>query len=221
MLYNAAPMRAAWASIAALLVCGGSVLADPLEPASAPPPSAPMREFPPLRLPSLTHEMQFGIALMPGTGFRSIFPYQDKTYCGVIRDGQPSRVCTGRLPFFLDGELSFGLSRHWDVLVDMRFGIETDFTGTHQFAVAPGFRYWVDPELGFKFFAMFQGVLDSTDQQNPALAQNDVGVRNANGAMFEVMRNLGIYAQFGETLAFRRWLRFEVDFGLGVQARFP
>jgi hypothetical protein len=35
------------------------------------------------------------------------------------------------------------------------------------------------------------------------------------------MRNLGFYLQFGETLGFRRWLRFEIDGGVGVQARIP
>ena len=49
----------------------------------------------------------------------------------------------------------------------------------------------------------------------------DFGVRNANGVMLEVMRNLGFYLQFGETVGFVRWLRFEVDGGIGVQARFP
>jgi len=50
---------------------------------------------------------------------------------------------------------------------------------------------------------------------------NDFGVRNANGFMFEVMRNLGFYVQFGETIGFARWLRFEIDGGVGVQARMP
>ena len=39
--------------------------------------------------------------------------------------------------------------------------------------------------------------------------------------MFEVMRNFGVYVQFGETIGFVRWLRFEIDVGIGVQARFP
>jgi hypothetical protein len=39
--------------------------------------------------------------------------------------------------------------------------------------------------------------------------------------MFEVMRDLGFYAQIGETIGFVRWLRFEIDVGAGVQARFP
>jgi hypothetical protein len=39
--------------------------------------------------------------------------------------------------------------------------------------------------------------------------------------MYEVMRNLGLYIQFGETLGFVRWMRFEIDVGVGVQARLP
>ena len=80
---------------------------------------------------------------------------------------QGKRVCTGMLPFFLDVQPSFGFAEHWDVLVDLRFGIGTDFTTSHQFAVAPGFRYWVDPELPFKFYATIQGVFDATAQHNP------------------------------------------------------
>ena len=39
--------------------------------------------------------------------------------------------------------------------------------------------------------------------------------------MFEVMPDLGFYVQLGDTMGFVRWLRFEVDLGAGVQARFP
>ena len=53
------------------------------------------------------------------------------------------------------------------------------------------------------------------------IKNNDFGVRNANGLMFEVMRNFGFYIQFGETVGFVRWLRFEIDGGAGVQARIP
>jgi hypothetical protein len=201
-------------------------------PAAAPPPAAaavpvgpsqptleaqPPKRFPKLRQASLLHKYQLGIALLPGAGFRGIAPYEDGINCGE----QAKRVCTGKLPFFIDVQPSFGFAEHWDVLVDLRFGIENDFTRSRQFAIAPGVRYWVDPELPFKFFATIQGVFDATAQGDPRLANNDFGVRNSNGLMFDVMRNLGIYIQLGETLAFRRWLRFEIDGGVGVQARIP
>jgi hypothetical protein len=190
---------------------------QPGQPGPPPGLARPPKSFPKLRQPSLLHKYQLGIAMLPGVGFRGIFPYKENINCGQ----QAKRVCTGMLPLFIDVQPSFGFAEHWDALIDLRFGIGTDFTSSHQFAIAPGVRYWVDPELGTKFYATIQGVFDATAQQNPAVHDNDFGVRNANGFMFEVMRNLGFYLQFGETLGFRRWLRFEIDGGVGVQARIP
>jgi hypothetical protein len=177
----------------------------------------PPKSFPKLRQASLLHKYQLGISLMPGVGFRGIFPYQENIPCGQ----QGKRVCTGLLPFFLDAQASFGIAQHWDLLVDVRFGILTDFTTSHQFAVAPGFRYWVDPELPVKFYATLQGVFDATAQHDSMVKNNDFGVRNANGMMFEVMPNFGFFVQFGETVGFVRWMRFEIDGGAGIQARIP
>jgi hypothetical protein len=196
--------------------------APPAVPAPAAPRAVAAKTFPKLKAPTMVHYQQFGIALLPGTGYRAIFPYQNQN--GVtINCGQPGKtVCTGRLPTFLDVQPSFGFADHWDVLIDLRFGLEQDFTTTHQFAVVPGVRYWVDPEEGAKFFATLQVAYDVTSQHDPFLKHNDdVAMRNSNGFMFEVMRNFGVYLQFGETIGFVRWLRFEIDAGLGVQARLP
>jgi hypothetical protein len=192
-------------------------------PAASPPPSVsrPPKQFPKLRQASLLHKYQLGLAMMPGVGYRGIFPYAGSNDQMINCGQQGKRVCTGLLPFFLDVQPSFGFAEHWDVLIDLRFGIGTDFTTSHQFAVAPGFRYWVDPELGFKFYATIQGAFDATAQHNPMVKDTDFGIRNSNGFMFEVMRNLGFYIQVGETLGFVRWLRFEIDGGVGVQARIP
>jgi hypothetical protein len=209
---------------ASALLLSSSAWADQ-PPADAPPPAAApaaarpqqTRSFARLATPSLNHVLQFGLSVMPGTGYRGIFPYEENINCGQA----DKRVCTTRLPFFVDVQPSFGISAKWDVLVDLRFGIEKDFTQSRQFAVAPGFRYWVDPELPVKFYATIQVAYDTTDQNNQSITNNDIAVRNANGVMFEVMRNVGFFLQFGETIGFRRWLRFEVDAGMGVQARFP
>ena len=195
----------------------------PPVPAGAPvvapvPTGAPKTKvFRKLRAPSLLHKNQFGIAVMPGIGFRVIAPYKEMVSCGE----QAKRVCTGLLPFFLDVQPSFGFAEHWDVIVDLRFGIMTDFTQSRELAVAPGVRYWVDNDLETKFYATIQGVFDATAQHNTAVRGTDLGVRNANGFMFDVMRNLGIYLQFGETIGFVRWLRVEIDAGVGVQVRIP
>jgi hypothetical protein len=125
------------------------------------------------------------------------------------------------LPTFLDVQPSFGVALHWDVLADLRFGLAEDFSGNHQFAVAPGVRYWVDPKEQTKFFATVQIADDTTAYKGMLKHDDDVALRNSNGFMYEVMRNFGVYVQFGETIGFLRWLRFEVDAGLGVQARLP
>jgi hypothetical protein len=184
---------------------------------AAAPSAAPPKTFPALKPPTMSHFLQFGIALLPGTGYRAVFPYQENVDCG-----QPGkRVCTGRLPFFLDVQPSFGFANHWDLLVDLRFGLGQDFTSSHEFAVAPGVRYWVDPQEHTKFFATVQVAYDTTAQHDATIRNNDVALRNSNGFMVEIMRNLGAYVQFGETIGFVRWLRFEIDGGLGVQVRLP
>ena len=189
-------------------------------PDSAAPPagrSPTIKQFPKLTQPSLMHVYQLGLALLPGVGFRIIAPYKETIDCGQ----QAKHVCTGLLPFFIDVQPSFGFAQHWDVLIDLRFGIGVDFTQTREFAVAPGVRYWVDPDQPTKFFATIQGVFDATQQNNVAVRDNDFAIRNSNGFMFEVMRNLGFYLQFGETVGFARWMRLEIDGGVGVQARIP
>ena len=180
-------------------------------------PWASSQVFPPLASPSLSHRAQFGIALLTASGFRALFPYQEGIYCG-----QPGkRVCTARIPTYMDVQPSFGLSDGWDALVDLRFGLQPDFARTHQFAIAPGFRYWIDPQQRVKFFATLQFAYDSTEQHARALKGYDLAFRNSDGVMFELMRDLGFYAQLGDTIGFVRWLRFEIDLGAGVQARFP
>lgn len=192
------------------------VTPSPLTPLPKPAPAT--KQFPALAAPTLSHKFQFGLAIMPGFGYRFVVPYQEDVNCGETG----KRVCSGTLPVFLDLQPSVGFAHHWDFLVDVRFGLGKDFTGTRELAFAPGFRYWVGPFDNAKFFATIQVAYDVTSQNNPRLSHNDdFALRNSNGFMYDVMQNFGIYAQFGETIGFVRWLRFEIDVGLGVQARLP
>jgi hypothetical protein len=215
--------------VGVLVLAGRAAVAADAPAADAPAAKAPATaapgaaaRTPPPKNARLTHDLQFGLAVLSGTGYRGIFPYQEMINCGQVGPSGNKRVCTGRLPTFLDLQPSFGFARHWDVLVDLRFGLEQDFTQGREFAVAPGVRYWVDPEEHEKFFATIQLAYDTSKQISTGLTHNnDYALRNSNGFMYEIMRNFGVYLQFGETIGFVRWLRFEIDAGLGVQARFP
>lgn len=191
------------------------------KPAEAPPPLTAPAPEPPHLVPSLSHDLQFGIAVLFGDGYRIIFPYSSQaTDCGDAHN-MGARVCTNRAPSFIDLQPSFGISQSWDFLVDLRLGIEKDFNTFRQLFVMPGFRYWLDTQRHVKFFTTIQLAYDASKQNTAARSSYDIGVRNSNGLMVEIMRNFGVYAQFGETLGFVRWLSFSVDAGVGVQARVP
>ena len=169
----------------------------------------------------LDHWHQTGLSLMPGLGYRVIVPYSDNKTCGDSSGDATKRVCTSQVPFFLDLQLSFGVSRRIDVLADLRFGIGKDpASKSHQFALAPGIRFWLDQDVALKFYTTVQLLYDSTDY-HAVVPSSDFGFRNANGLMYDVIRNFGFFFQFGESFGFRRWFRIELDAGLGIQVRFP
>ena len=169
----------------------------------------------------LGHRHQTGLSLLPGIGYQVIVPYQEHKDCGDSSGHASKRVCTNSVPLFLDLQLSYGVTARLDVVADLRFGVvSVPVVNTHQFALAPGIRIWLDPELEVKLFTTFQVVYDSTDYHD-TVPTDDFGIRNANGLMVDVMRNVGFFGQFGETIGLRRWFRIALDIGAGVQVRFP
>jgi hypothetical protein len=138
----------------------------------------------------------------------------------------PSKpVCAHSVPFFLDFQLSFGVAARADLIADIRFGLQSDpaIPRSHQFALAPGLRFWLDQDVALKFYTTLQFVYDYTDFSAAltGISNSDYGVRNANGLMYDPIRNVGFYLQFGETIGFVRWFRIDLDVGLGAQIRFP
>ena len=199
------------------------------QPAAAPPATEPDRpasrrppkQFPKLRQASLLHKYQLGIAMMPGVGYRGIFPYAGTNDQMINCGQQGKRVCTGMLPFFLDVQPSFGFAEHWDVLSTCGSASAPTSRRRTSSRSRPASATGSIPSWGSSSTRPSRAAFDATAQHNPLVKDNDFGVRNANGFMFEVMRNLGFYIQLGETLGFVRWLRFEIDGGVGVQARIP
>ncbi len=158
---------------------------------------------------------------MPGTGYRVVVPYKDGIQCGDSSGNNSRRVCSHTLPFFLDLQLSYGFHPRVDLIADLRFGVQRDPAqgGGHQFALAPGVRYWLDQGVALKFYVTGQLIYDHTDYTS--VNSNDFAIRNADGLMYDVVKNLGFFFQVGWTMGFARWFRMELDTGLGVQVRFP
>jgi hypothetical protein len=183
---------------------------EPAEEPSKPPGKKPQTTT------SLGHQWQFGFGVRAGTGYRVIMPYEEEN-CGEA----DKSVCGGRQPFWLELSPSFGLLDSLELLVDVRLILEKDFADSTGFFVAPGIKYYTDPEDIFKLYFTGQVVLESQDQKHePSLSSFDIGIRSVLGLQFDILRYVGLFAQGGIIIGFKRWLTFSVDFAAGVQVRY-
>jgi hypothetical protein len=198
----------------------------PAEPAQAAEPGKPVQ---PTKAPDkaqskpLNHRYQFGLAVRAGTGYRVIAPYHDE-YCGEMANATEKKaVCGSRQRAWLELSPSFGITRSLEVLLDVRFYLEEDWTATRAYFFAPGIKYYTDPDGLFKFFATFQLGFETQDyssSQASTVSNFDVAIRSAFGVHFDLVRHVGLFAQGGVILGMSRWLSFVADFAGGVQGRF-
>ncbi len=197
------------------------------------PAAAAPRPPPPEDPDSYSHQGMFAVSLRLALGLRAIVPYDKTDYCGVADSSTSTGnapVCTGRAPFSFDLEFGYGLKRRIDVFAELRLGIQGDFgatqsssdEGPRMFHISPGARFFFSDAKSTKLFTTAQVVFDFAGYKDPAGADrgNDVGIRNLNGLWLDLEKAYGFYVYIGETLTFSRWLRFELEAGIGVQARY-
>src|SRR5687767_15108941 len=82
-----------------------------------------------------THKGQFGASARLGVGARGIATYENRTYCGSTDTEAEfgyASVCTGRMPLMLGLEGSYGVGRKAELVLELRFGLESDFGSTPQ-----------------------------------------------------------------------------------------
>ena len=177
--------------------------------------------------PRFNHKGQFTVNIQGGAGYRALFPY-DKEYCGDVEsDGSGNKPnCLGRSPFALDFGFGYAVFDRFEVFTEIRIGLERDFGrnngdggGPRIFVISPGIRGYIGEWGDSRFFSTVQLAIDVADYDQ--YGESDLGVRNINGYQLDLHDTIGIYAYFGEDVSWKRWLRFEVEAGLGVQARFP
>jgi len=171
---------------------------------------------PPPPKPKLDHRFQIGLGLRAGTGYRVIMPYHEED-CGE----KDKSVCGSRQPAWLELSPSFGITRALELLFDIRFSLEEDFTASRALFFSPGIKYYAGAEDLFKFYVTGQIVFETQEQRDGSgLDDFDVGVRSALGVQFDILRYVGLFAQGGIVVGFKRWLTFVVDFAGGVQVRY-
>src|SRR5688500_468721 len=178
-----------------------------------------------------SHHKQFQLSARVPFGIRGIATYDDE-FCGDTDSTRPSgfaKVCTGRTPLAIDFEFGYGIKRAIDLIVELRIGIEQDFgatasadDGPRPFHLSPGGRFFFSEGARSKLFTTAQLVIDFAGYEDPAGESlgTDFGVRNMSGLWIDLDRAYGFYAYVGSTATFARWLRFELEAGIGIQGRY-
>jgi hypothetical protein len=180
---------------------------------------------------SSSHQGQFGLSARIGLGARGIATY-NSDYCGTL-DGSAANgnapVCSGRAPFFLELEAAYGAGRTLDLVLGLHVGLESSFgptaatAGPHELRLEPGVRFFFSETGRSKLFVQPSLVFDFSGYNKPSGQSygTDFGVRALEGYWLDLHRSFGIYAFVGESAELARWLSFELDFGLGIQGRYP
>jgi hypothetical protein len=212
---------------------------DPGDP-SKPPPEAiqppadgagtPKEMTPPIQKKNLSHRLQVSVDIAVGVGAAFIFTYKDTVWCGKgSPDLENDSVCTGLAPVFIDFGLGFGVLDALEILAELRLGLMNDMVGNRPLMVMPGLRLWVDPKLPFKIGLAFQMVIDLTRQDSPEQQLNlpekgrklDLGARFYAQIQYDFLRYVGLFGRVGVVGTFQKWVGFNLEAQLGIQARFP
>jgi hypothetical protein len=207
-------MRARLVATALLVSAGGAAPPAAADPAA-----------------DLSHKGQLEGSVRLGLGMRAITTYDNMDYCG---DTDPqgqfgfASVCTGRAPFSVDLELGYGVARRVDLIAELRLGLERDFGaspasgGPRMLHLSPGARFFFSEGSRSKLFTTAQVVFDFAGYKDAVGVGRgtDFGIRNLSGLWFDFARTYGLYIYVGETATVARWLRFELEGGVGVQGRY-
>jgi hypothetical protein len=168
----------------------------------------------------ISNKGQFGVHFKVGTGYRGILRYNEE-YCGQAGED----LCLERSPFSLDLGVSYRATERLELLVEMRLGLESDFgindatSGDKVRSYSPGLKLYFSDAGTIKFFSTLQLVIDTTDYEQAD--KLDWGLKNTSGLQIDMHKTVGIYFFFGEIVSWSRWLRLELEGGMGIQARFP
>jgi hypothetical protein len=182
---------------------------------------------------TFSHKGQFGLSLRTAVGLRAIVPYNESDYCGAsdasVTTGNAA-VCTARAPMSLGFEGSYGVTRSIDLLLELRVGLETDFgatagagSGPRMLFLSPGARFFFNEAKQSSLFATVQAVFDFSGYKDSTGSGrgSDIGFRNLLGYWFDLHKAYGLYVFAGDTATFSRWIRLELELGIGFQGRYP
>lgn len=191
------------------------------EPSPEPPPETEDKDVP--RRLQRDHRFQGVVNVGFGTGFYMVAPYDKNDplkACGYDDDGQSEPVCTGRSGMHLDFLGGFGVKEGLEIVAMYRQGLEDPQRGRPQARfIGAGFKIYKPADGLFK---LAFGVIPLFDfSERSGMEGQDFVIHIPIAAHFDIVRWFGAYAQLAPNISFVSEFRFDINFGFGVQGRFP
>lgn len=172
------------------------------------------------------HKFQAVVNLTTGTGWYMVAPYEKDDparACSEPDDsGDRDPVCSGRSSWYMDFLAGFGVRPGLELLFMYRQGVESPSFGSPQTRrIGGGFKIYKPSgsliKMGFGVIPLF----DFSDRREGASENGDFVIHIPILLQVDIIRWLGVYGQVAPNISFVSEFRFDINFGIGVQGRFP
>jgi hypothetical protein len=180
---------------------------------------------------SYGHGGQFGLRAGLVGGYNMIFRYDQSAFCAPPEAGKdPQKVCGHAAPLAFDLAASYAVLDFVEPYAFLRLGLGAE-TQTHTSPVKilgvgarvytmsdSAFKIFIDPALAWELEG---GTSDAAAYNPKAVYKKDLLIHLAAGPQFDFSRYAGVFVDAGLTTGILRAIHTELEFQLGVQARFP
>ncbi|MBN2529062.1 MAG: hypothetical protein JXR76_21915 [Deltaproteobacteria bacterium] len=176
------------------------------------------------------HKFQGVVNITTGTGWYMVAPYDKndpRKACGYEDgdEGNPDAsepVCTGRSSWYMDFLGGFGVRPGLELLFMYRQGLESPGPGNPQTRrIGAGFKFYKPADtlikMGFGIIPLF----DFSKRTEGSAENGDFVIHVPILLQFDIVRWFGAYGQVAPNISFVSEFRFDINFGIGIQGRFP
>ena len=171
------------------------------------------------------HKFQGVVNITTGTGWYMVAPYDkdnETKACGYNEDGEGEPVCTGRASWYMDFLAGFGVRPGLELLFMYRQGAESPGLGNPQTRrIGGGFKIYRPSDSLIKMGFGLIPLIDFSERPAGADTTIDFVIHIPILLQVDVMRWFGAYAQVAPNISFISEFRFDINFGIGIQGRFP
>ncbi|MBN2802976.1 MAG: hypothetical protein JXR91_07765 [Deltaproteobacteria bacterium] len=169
------------------------------------------------------HKLQGVVNILFGTGWYMTVPYDKNDpnkACGYDSNNEGEPFCTGRSSMFFDFLAGFGVIKGLELVFMYRQGLEQPEIGKPQPRfIGAGIKAYKPSDGLFKIGIGVIPLFDFSKRDVDLGA--DFVIHVPILAQFDIVRWFGAYAQIAPNISFVNEFKFDINFGIGVQARFP